>query len=71
MATVELMWSLRQMELGAGQLQLCIFSIKRTNVSTMRTGTIPVLFMTYCLTLSIHSINTFLKNKIFHHVELM
>ena len=41
------------------------FSTRGMDVSTMRMGTISVLFMTYFLTQSIHSVNTFLKN-IFH-----
>ena len=38
------------------------FSTRRMDVTTMRTGTIFVFFMTYFLTQSIYSGNTFLEN---------
>ena len=38
------------------------FSTRGMDMSTTSTGTVSVLFTTYFLTQSIHSVNTFLKN---------
>ena len=54
---------------GSGGRSAAAFHISTVimNVSTTRIETVFILFMTYFLTQSSKSINTFQKNKMFHH----